>query len=154
MNCILSITPQLIVLGLKDGSLRLFDATSNKIIFYPHSYIVHSKEIIYLCLLGSTKSKQKRIASSSQDNEIIIWTLGENNVLYPERKLERFSSEIIRIMDLEDGAHIVISDEQGELKILNYHDNQIRYRDGCVGQVCDIIYLMKMERFVCVSQQG
>jgi hypothetical protein len=47
------------------------------------------------------------LASSSLDTNIIIWTLGENNMPYPERKLVGFEKPIIRMVDVEDGAHLV-----------------------------------------------
>lgn len=73
------------------------------------------------------KVKGIRLASSSNDTNIIIWTLGENNVPYPERKLVSFENPIIRMLDLEDGANIVAADSLGDIFIVNFHDNRIPF---------------------------
>jgi hypothetical protein len=55
--------------------------------------------------------------------------LGENNVAYPERKLAGFEKPITRILDLEDGAHIVACDDSGKLQVINYLDNRVPFKD-------------------------
>lgn len=51
--------------------------------------------------------KGNRLASASLDTNIIIWTLGENNIPYPERKLVGFDKHIVRMVDLEDGSYLI-----------------------------------------------
>ena len=51
--------------------------------------------------------KGNRLASASLDTNIIIWTLGENNIPYPERKLVGFDKYIVRMVDIEDGSYLI-----------------------------------------------
>ena len=95
-----------------------------------------------------------RLASSSNDCYIIIWSLGENNVAYPERKLIGFDKPIIRMLDLEDGAHLVGCDDFGKIYIINYHDNRIPYKEKVPTGVVEILYINKLERFITVSNNN
>jgi len=61
------------------------------------------------------------------DTNLIIWTLGENNIAYPERKLVGFERPIIRMIDIEDGTHLAGVDNFGDLYIINYHDNRVPF---------------------------
>jgi hypothetical protein len=94
------------------------------------------------------------MASSSNDCNIIIWSLGENNVAYPERKLVGFDKPIRRMLDLEDGAHLVGCDDSGTLYIINYHDNRIPFKDKIPAGIIEILYLNRFERFVTINNNN
>jgi WD40 repeat protein len=94
-----------VALGLADGTLKLLDMTTSKVSFYPNTYIQHSKPVCQLIVLRQNKGT--RLASLSDENYAIIWTLGENYVPYPERKLVGFKSKLNRLMDIADCSHVL-----------------------------------------------
>jgi len=75
-------------------------------------------------------------------------------VAYPERKLIGFDKPITRMLDLEDGAHLVGCDEFGKLCIINYHDNRIPFKEKVPNGIIEIIYVNKLERFITISNNN
>lgn len=88
VTAIAIVGPSQVILGLQDGNLKLLELTTSKVSFYPNTYIFHQKPVNNLIVLKQNRGI--RLASSSEENYVIIWTLGENFVPYPERKLTGF----------------------------------------------------------------
>lgn len=114
----------------------MLDLVTNKVSFYPNAFITHFDEVICLAALKHSKmtnmnkapvEKGSRMASAALDTNIIIWTLGENNIPYPERKLVGFDKHITRMVDLEDGSHLAAANCIGDIFVVNYHDNRVLF---------------------------
>jgi hypothetical protein len=104
------------------------------------------------------------MASAALDTNIIIWTLGENNIPYPERKLVGFDKHIVRMVDLEDGSHLAAANCIGDVFVVNYHDNRVpftfRYptpppnRAKQPTMVIEIFHMSRLDRFAAISNTG
>ncbi|CAD8166953.1 unnamed protein product [Paramecium pentaurelia] len=138
-----------VALGLADGTVKLLDMTTSKVSFYPNTYIQHTKPVSQLLILKQNKGT--RLASLSDENYSIIWTLGENYVPYPERKLIGFKSKLNRIMDIADSSHLLCQSDTN-LQIINYHDNRIAYTFDFKSQLIDFLYVSKYEKFATICQ--
>ncbi|CAK64176.1 unnamed protein product (macronuclear) [Paramecium tetraurelia] len=138
-----------VALGLVDGTVKLLDMNTSKVSFYPNTYIQHSKPINQIVVLKQDKGI--RLASLSDENFAIVWTLGENYVPYPERKLVGFKQKLNHIMDLADQSHLLCQSDTN-LQIINYHDNRILCDFDFKGQLVEFLYLSKFERFATISQ--
>lgn len=123
-------------IGGREGSIKLLDLVTNKVSYYPNAFITHFDEVICLTALKHAKTttlskvvseKGSRMASAALDTNIIIWTLGENNIPYPERKLVGFDKHILRMVDLEDGSHLAAANCLGDIFVVNYHDNRVPF---------------------------
>ncbi|CAK79461.1 unnamed protein product (macronuclear) [Paramecium tetraurelia] len=138
-----------VALGLADGTVKLLDMTTSKVSFYPNTYIQHTKPVSQLLILKQNKGT--RLASLSEENYAIIWTLGENYVPYPERKLIGFKSKLNRIMDVADSSHLICQSDTN-LQIINYHDNRIAYSFEFKTKLIDFLYVSKYEKFATICQ--
>ncbi|CAD8176595.1 unnamed protein product [Paramecium octaurelia] len=138
-----------VALGLADGTVKLLDMTTSKVSFYPNTYIQHTKPVSQLLILKQNKGT--RLASLSEENYAIIWTLGENYVPYPERRLIGFKSKLNRIMDIADSSHVLCQSDTN-LQLINYHDNRIAYSFEFKTQLIDFLYISKYEKFATICQ--
>ncbi|CAD8103356.1 unnamed protein product [Paramecium primaurelia] len=138
-----------VALGLVDGTVKLLDMNTSKVSYYPNTYIKHLKPINQLVVLKQDKGI--RLASLSDENYAIIWTLGENYVPYPEKKLVGFKQNLNHIMDLADSAHLICQSDNN-LYIINYHDNRILHEFEFKSQLVEFLYLSKYEKFATISQ--
>ncbi|CAD8075458.1 unnamed protein product [Paramecium sonneborni] len=138
-----------VALGLADGTVKLLDMTTSKVSFYPNTYIQHTKPVSQLLILKQNRGT--RLASLSEENYAIIWTLGENYVPYPERKLIGFKSKLNRIMDIADSSHLLCQSDTN-LQVINYHDNRIAFSFDFKTQLIEFLYVSKHEKFATISQ--
>ncbi|CAD8134638.1 unnamed protein product [Paramecium pentaurelia] len=102
-------------------------------------------------LLILKQKKGTRLASFSEENYSIIWTFGENYVLYPERKLIGFKSKLNSIMDIVYSFHLLCQSDT-YLQVINYHDNIIAYSFDFKYQLIDFLYVRKYEKFATICQ--
>ncbi|CAD8072456.1 unnamed protein product [Paramecium sonneborni] len=138
-----------VALGLVDGSVKLLDMNTSKISFYPNTYIQHQKPVNQIILLKQNKGT--RLLSISEENFAILWTLGENYVPYPEKKIVCFKQKLNHIMDFADSFHILCQSDNN-LQIINYQENRIVHSFDFKSQLVEFLYLSKHEKFATISQ--